>query len=87
MPKSTPPVARRVSVGRIVHVWAYEGARMVPNAAIVVAVADDGRRIFVEVFWASGFGGRERIWASCAPFAEDGTHIPTDGHWTWPVSV
>jgi hypothetical protein len=78
---------RRVSVGRIVHYWSYEGDRIAPNAAMVVALGDEPGRVYLEVFWAKGFGGRDRVWAPCAPFADDGAHIPTDGHWTWPERV
>lgn len=77
---------KRVSVGRIVHYWTHEGAELRENAAIVKAVGTAGR-VFLHVFWATGFGGREELWAERAPFADDGSHVPTDGHWTWPATV
>jgi hypothetical protein len=83
----TRPAPRRVTVGRILHYWTYEGARLIPNPAMVLAVGDDGARLWVQVFWASGAGGRDQLWAPAAPFGEDGEQAPTEGHWTWPVRV
>lgn len=76
-----------VSIGRIVHYWSFEGDVLRPHAAIVVDVPDGSGRVFLHVFWATGFGGRDCLWSECAPFASDGTHTPTEGHWTWPRSV
>jgi hypothetical protein len=52
----------------------------------VLALGDDGARVWVLVFWASG-AGWEPLWAPMAPFGERGTQAPTDGHWTWPERV
>lgn len=78
---------RRVTVGRIVHYWTYEGARLIPNPGMVLAVGEDGSRVWLQVFWASGAGGRDQLWAPAAPFSEQGTQAPHEGHWTWPVRV
>lgn len=78
---SDEPMPRpRITVSRTVHYWTEEAGKLIPNAAIVVALATDGRRVWLHVFWAGGYGGNDRVWAS---FAE----VPTEGRWTWPERV
>jgi len=84
MPKPSP---RTLAVGRILHYWTYEGPRIIPNPCIVLAVGDDGARVWAHVWWVSGAGGRDTLWMPAAPFGEDGNQVPTEGHWTWPRRV
>lgn len=68
------------------HYWTFEGAKLIANPAIVLAVGDDGVRLWLHVFWASGAGGRDQVWAPAA--AWDGElQRPVEGQWTWPVRV
>jgi len=76
---------RKLSVGRIVHFWQWEGPQLVPCPLLVLVVAEDGARVWGQVFWLSG--AIEARWVPAAPFTEDGSHAPTEGHWTWPVRV
>jgi hypothetical protein len=85
------PAPRKVTVGRVLLYWTHEdgpdGGELVPNPAIVLSVGDDGARVWLQVFWAGGMGGRDTLWAAAAAWSEQGTQVPTEGHWTWPESV
>lgn len=78
---------RMLAVGRILHYWTHEGAKLIPNPCIVLALGEDGSRVWAHVWWVSGAGGRDTLWMTSAPFGEDGEQAPTEGHWTWPRIV
>lgn len=78
---------QRPSVGRILHYWTWQGDRLIPNPAIVLAIADDGGRLWLQVFYASAAGGRDQVWAPPGPWSDGGVQVPTEGHWTWPLRV
>ena len=71
------------TVGETVHYWTTEGDHLLPNAAIVVAVGER-RRLYLHVFWATGFGGRDCVWADEGLVIPAGqVQIPREGHWTF----
>lgn len=84
MRKPRPPGP--VTVGRILHYWTLEGERLVPNPAIVLSVGLESR-LWVYVFFASGAGGRDALWAPASPADEEGVQTPREGHWSWPARV
>jgi hypothetical protein len=68
------------SVGRIVHVFRHEGDRLVPNAAMITHVGDDGKRVRCQVWWEVGHCGETRDWYEYS-------ETPRDGFWSWPKTV
>jgi hypothetical protein len=77
-PKEGPSAAKVPSVGRIVHVFAHEGPRLIPNAALITHVSDDGQRVRLHVWWEVSHCGETREWFS---YSEK----PRDGCWSWPA--
>lgn len=52
----------KLIVGDVVWYWTWEGAKLVPNPATLLFLAEDGSKAFLDVTLVTGYGGRDRMW-------------------------